>query len=135
MQLKSTVALRITGVFLLAMTSVSHPHHSHGNYEAGYVDIEGVVTEVHLINPHSWIYLQVEGANIQTEVWALEAASRGQLERIGIVDDVLNPGDRIKVRCHPLRDRSRGCLLGFVKTEDGSITDWDGTNLPHPADF
>ena len=35
-------------------------HHSHGNYEDTFMDIEGVVKEVHLVVPHSWIYLEVK---------------------------------------------------------------------------
>ena len=48
---------------------------------------------------------------------------------------IVKPGDKVKARCHPLRDGSRGCLLGFVKARDGSVKDWDGNNLPIPADF
>ena len=109
-------------------------HHSHGNYVSTFADIEGVVKEVHFVNPHSWIYLEVAAAD-RLEIWALEATNPISLKRIGVADDVVAPGDRIKVRCHPLRDGSRGCLLGFVKISDGAITDWDGTNLPIPADF
>ena len=47
----------------------------------------------------------------------------------------VKPGDTVKVRCHPLRDGSRGCLLGFLKTKDGDVKDWDGNRLPIPADF
>ena len=67
--------------------------------------------------------------------WALEATNRIALERMGITRDSIKPGDSIKARCHPLRDGSRGCLLGFVKTRDGSVKDWDGNNLPIPTDF
>ncbi len=100
-----------------------------------FTDLEGVVKEVHLVNPHSWIYLDVRGADGQTRTWALESTNRIQLERMGITRDSVKPGDTIKARCHPLRDGSRGCLLGFVKTKDGSIKDWDGNNLPIPSDF
>jgi len=125
-----------TGFGLLALVAcgIAVAHHSHGNYASTFTDIEGAVREVHLINPHSWIYLDVEAAD-GVEIWALEAASRNFLERIGVDDGDLAPGDPIKVRCHPLRDGSRGCLLGFVKTADGTITDWDGTNLPIPEDL
>lgn len=126
------LSLIVTGTVLFDSPAVSH--HSHGNYAASYTDIEGIVTEVHLVNPHSWIYLQVAGAS-GTELWALEATSRIGLERIGITSDAVSPGDTIEARCHPLRDGSRGCLLGFVKTRDGIVTDWDGTSLPVPADF
>jgi len=131
--------IRLTGslaamcaVFLVVPTQA---HHSHGNYVDTFTDIEGTVKEVHLLNPHSWIYLEVKGANGQPQTWALEATSVGGLQRIGVTRDNVKPGDHIKVRCHPLRDGSRGCLLGFLKTSDGSVKDWDGNNLPIPTDF
>jgi hypothetical protein len=110
-------------------------HHSHGNYSDAFIDLEGAVREMHLINPHSWVYLDVMNPDGRTERWALEATSRNGLDRIGVTRETLRPGDRIKVRCHPLRDGSRACLLGFVKTPDGTVKDWDGSNIPIPADF
>jgi hypothetical protein len=110
-------------------------HHSHGNYSDAFVDIEGVVKEVHFVNPHSWIYIEVKGPNGQPQKWSLEASSVIQLERIGVTREYIKAGDTIKARCHPLRDGSRGCLLGFVKAMDGSVKDWDSNNLPIPTDF
>ena len=122
----------------LACATAQHPlraHHSHGNYVDTFTDIEGVVKEVHLVNPHSWIYIEVKGPNGQVLKWSLEASSRIALERIGVTHEYIKAGDSIKVRCHPLRDGSRGCLLGFVKARDGSIKDWDASNVPLPSDF
>jgi hypothetical protein len=110
-------------------------HHSHGNYVETFTDIEGVVREMHLVNPHSWIYIEVKGPDGRMQRWSLEASSRNALERLGVTQEYLKPGDPIKVRCHPLRDGSRGCLLGFVKTKDGTIKDFDASNVPLPADF
>ena len=118
-----------------AVSTSTLAHHSHGNYVDTFTDIEGVVKEVHLMNPHSWIYLEVKGPNGQPQKWSLEASSLIQLERIGVTREYIKPGDTIKARCHPLRDGSRGCLLGFVKAKDGSVKDWDSNNLPIPADF
>jgi hypothetical protein len=132
---QSSFAPGIVGLWLLMLALAAQSHHSHGNYDAAYIDLEGTVREVHLINPHSWIYLDVQGAAGQTEIWALEATSRIGLERIGVTADDVQPGDTIKVRCHALRDGSRGCLLGFVKTGDGTVLDWDGNNLPIPPDL
>ena len=36
-------------------------HHSHGNYVDTFTDVSGVVKEVHLLLPHSWVYLEVKG--------------------------------------------------------------------------
>ena len=110
-------------------------HHSHGQYEETFSDIEGIVKELHLLVPHSWIYIEVPDAAGMPQVWALEASSRGELERSGVTRDSLKVGDKIKARCHFLRDKTNGCLLGFLKAPDGSIKDWDGGNAPAPKDF
>jgi hypothetical protein len=126
----SFVAAAVVG--FVASTSA---HHSHGNYEETFSDIEGVVTELHLLTPHSWVYIEVKSAGGAPQVWALEATSRAGLEKIGVTRDSLKAGDRVKVRCHPLRDKTSGCLLGFLKAPDGSVKDWDGNNAPVPKDF
>jgi hypothetical protein len=110
-------------------------HHSHGNYAETFMDIEGVVKEVHFIVPHSWVYLEVKDASGTPQLWALEATGRGGLERIGVTKEYIKPGDTVKARCHRLRDNSNGCLLGFLKARDGSVKDWDGGNAQVPTDF
>jgi hypothetical protein len=100
-----------------------------------FTDIEGVVKEVHLVVPHSWVYMEVKDTSGQPQIWALEATGRQGLERIGVTREYVKPGDKIKVRCHVLRDGSRGCLLGFLKGPDGTVKDWDGNNAQVPTDF
>jgi len=110
-------------------------HHSHGQYDETFRDIQGVVKELHLLTPHSWVYIDVKDAGGATQVWALEATTRGQLEKMGVTREYIKQGDVVKARCHPLRDRTNGCLLGFLKAADGSVKDWDGGNAPAPKDF
>jgi len=110
----------------VALVLPASAHHSHGSYKQDFIDVQGTVMEVQLINPHSWVYLEVKGANGEAAIWALEATGRAGLAKLGVVPGYLNPGDTIKVRCHQLRDESEGCLLGFVQAADGSIKDWDG---------
>jgi hypothetical protein len=109
-------------------------HHSHNNYDtAVWTTMEGTVTEVHRLVPHSWIYMDVKDAKGETATWALEGTGPGGLEKVGIKVNDVRPGDRIKVRCHLLRDGSTGCLLGFVTPIHGDVArghgvekDWDG---------
>ena len=110
-------------------------HHSHGNYADTFMDIAGVVKEVHLVVPHSWVYLEIKDEKGEPQIWALEATGRTGLERIGVNAGYIKPGDNVKARCHHLRDGSNGCLLGFLKGPDGSVKDWDGNNAPAPTDF
>ena len=133
MRFKSGVGLAASCAVAFAWPAWAH--HSHGNYVDTFMDVEGVVKEVHLVVPHSWIYLEVKGANGEPEMWALEATGRTGLQRIGVTADYLKTGDPVKARCHHLRDGSNGCLLGFLKTKDGIVKDFDGNNAPAPADF
>jgi hypothetical protein len=121
----------------LAFALPAAAHHSHGNYVDTFTDLSGVVKEVHLVVPHSWVYMEVKNPKTgEPEIWALEATGRNGLERLGVNREYIKPGDNIKVRCHVLRDGSRGCLLGFLKAADGSVKDWDGgQNTPIPTDF
>ena len=66
-------------------------HHSHGNYVDTFMDIEGVVKEVHLVVPHSWIYMEVKDGKGEPEMWALEATGRTGLQRIGVTADYVKP--------------------------------------------
>lgn len=119
--------LRLIAAAVMAVcVSVSaSAHHSHGQYEETFRDISGVVKEVHLVLPHSWVYIEVKDEKGTPHLWALEATGRTQLERAGVGKGFLKEGDVIKARCHGLRDGTNGCLLGFLKTPDGTVRNWD----------
>jgi hypothetical protein len=109
-----------------ALLLTARAHHSHGNYlMTEYTEVEGTVTEVYWVNPHVWMYVDVMNAAGEMESWAMEAAGATTLVRGGIPQDEVAPGDTIHVRCHPLRDGARGCLLGFVTTAGGVEKEWD----------
>jgi len=109
-------------IILAVLLSLSaSAHHSHGQYDLStWTPFEGVVKEVHFLNPHSWIYLEVKGKNGGPAVtWALEAASPREIEGNGVKQDFVKPGDSIKARCHLLINGENGCLLGFVTPMHG----------------
>mgnify|MGYP003959891389 FL=1 len=113
----------ITANFVMAS---AWAHHSHGNYKmTEYSNLTGTVKEVHFVNPHSWIYLEVMDETSQPVIWALESAGAGGLARIGITDEIISEGDVVSVRCHQLRDGANGCLLGWLTTVDGVEREWD----------
>ena len=117
--MKFTV-LGLGAVCAVLLTVPAWTHHSHGNYQmTEYTLLDGTVKEIHWITPHSWIYLEVMGENGESAVWALEGASVTQLRRLGWTEDSVKVGDAISARCHRLRDRSNGCLLGFVTPAGG----------------
>ena len=131
--MRRTFGSAFVGLILLAAPAWAH--HSHGLYQDAFTDVQGVVKEVHFLVPHSFVYIEVKQGNAEPQLWALEGTNRQGLERMGITKDYVKVGDTIKARCHVLKDGSNGCLLGFVKAGDGTTKDWDGGNLPAPADF
>lgn len=124
MSWKAAFALAVVVLTAPSVTPV-WAHHAHGNYTQTYVDLQGKVTEVHIIVPHPWIYMEVVRDG-KPQTWAVEGGGKR--------NQSIKLGDTIKVRCHPLRDGNPVCLLGFVKAADGSVQDWDG-NEPPPKDF
>jgi hypothetical protein len=120
---------RSASVLVAAVAAWALPamaHHSHGNYiMTEYTHLEGKVTELAWINPHTWIYVEVVGADGQPVTWAMEGGGPGALTRRGWTKESVKVGDTIKVRCHQLRDRSNGCLLGFVTPPGGAEMEWD----------
>ena len=109
-------------------------HHSHGNYDTTkWTTMDGTVKELHLLVPHSWVYLDVKDQKGEPTTWALEATGPAGLLKVGVKREDVKPGDQIKVRCHLLRDGSNGCLLGYLTPMHGDLArghgverDWDG---------
>ena len=58
---------------------------------------DATVTRVQLINPHSWIYVDVKQPDGKVENWAIEAGSPNILLRRGITKDTLKVGQRLNV--------------------------------------
>lgn len=111
---------------IAALSMPASAHHSHGNYQmTEYTHLEGTVTEFIFMNPHSWVYMSVAGDDGEATIWSLETGSVRALERAGIANNTLAPGDKVSVRCHQLKDGANGCLLGFLKPPGGVETEWD----------
>ncbi len=110
----------------LLMVTPAWAHHSHGNYDmTTFTNLKGKVSEIHWMNPHSWIYLEVTNDKGQTDMWALEGASITQLSRKGWSKESIKTGDTLTVRCHQLHDRTNGCLLGFVSIAGAAEKEFD----------
>ncbi len=111
---------------VLAWTLPTWGHHSHGNYETDhYIEMQGTVREIHWINPHTWIYMEVANEDGSSTIWTLEGGSINALMRRGWTEDSFAVGDTIDVRCHPLRGGAPSCLFGFLRTADGQEAEYD----------
>src|ERR1043165_2061357 len=77
--------LAIAAIGGVLSVSAVQAHHSHGNYDTTkWTTMEGKVTELHLLVPHSWLYVEVKDEKGESTVWAMEATGYGGLQRVGI---------------------------------------------------
>jgi hypothetical protein len=63
-----------------ALLAVGIPANAHHSFAAVFdadvpVEASGTVTEVEWMNPHAWIYIDVEGEDGETVNWAFELGS------------------------------------------------------------
>ena len=94
---------------------------------------EAIVTRVQLINPHSWIYVDVKGADGKTENWAIEAGSPNILMRRGITKDTLKVGTKIVVDGYQSKDGSKRANGRDLTLPDGTklFLGSSGTGAPY----
>ncbi len=124
--LKLHISRTLCALAFIAVPLTSLAHHSHGNYDLlNYKHLDGTVNKVIWLNPHVWVYLSVDDGQGTTETWALEGGGINAVMSRGWTKESLQIGDPISVRCHALRDGANGCLLGYVKTEDGVEREYD----------
>ena len=104
------VLLAVGFIGALAAPATVWAHHSHNAYEVTkWTEMEGTVTEIHYILPHSWVYLEVKDPKGgDPTIWALEATGPMGIFHNGVTKDDVKVGDKIKARCHLLRDGCRG---------------------------
>lgn len=77
------------------------------------------VVRVRLINPHSWIDVQVTSPDGEVETWAIEAGSPNILMRRGINKDTLKVGTRIIVDGYQAKDGSKRANGRDLTLQDG----------------
>jgi hypothetical protein len=95
-------------------------HHSFGLYDmAKTVEVDGTVAQMEWSNPHCWLFLQSATSPGAQTSYGFEMNSVGEMTRRGWKKTAVKPGDKIKVRYHPLRDGRTGGLLLMVITADG----------------
>ena len=78
----TSAILGLVGAALIIDLSPADAHHSFALFDVKKsVDLEGTVKQFDWTNPHSWIHLNVQGKNNQTEEWLIELPAAALLAR------------------------------------------------------
>jgi len=102
--------LLAVGAIVLASITPVRAHHA---FAAEFDEkkpvkfLDATVTKVELINPHSWIHVDVKQADGTVENWAIEAGSPNILMRRGITKNTLKRGDKIVIDGYQSKDGSK----------------------------
>ena len=112
---------RWTVLLAAACATGAQAHHSFAMFDQDkVVTVSGEVREFQWTNPHCWIQLVVADPDGKTNEWSIELGAPSGLLRQGWTSKSLQPGDRISVRVHPLRDGTLGASFMSATRDDGT---------------
>jgi hypothetical protein len=94
------------------------------------VALEGKVTKVELINPHSWIHIEVADDDGEATVWMIEGGSPNALVRRGITKASIPIGAELIVNGYQARDGSNKAVGRDILFSDGTALFFQGTQVP-----
>jgi hypothetical protein len=78
------------GALTVFSTAAALAHHGWSWTESGFFQLEGIITEIYVGNPHATLEVDVEG-----EIWRVEMAPPSRTIRAGFTEDTAKPGDEV----------------------------------------
>lgn len=108
---------------LAGLATSALAHHSFGAiFDAEReLALSGVLTKVEWVNPHSYYYVEVKGANGAAKTWAFESFPPAMLRRLGLTRDAMtsNIGKKVKVLYNPAHKKDQALGYGRVFEFEG----------------
>jgi hypothetical protein len=105
----------IAVIALVTGATVVHAHHSlSGQFDvAKTFEIDGVVSRVDWVNPHTYIYVDVKQANGNPLTYKLESLPVAMMRKAGLSkQELLGEGKAVHVKAHPARNGT--ATLGYM---------------------
>ena len=119
---------------LVGMPRVSAHHAFSAEFDADRpVALHGTVSKTEWINPHSWIYIDVEGEDGQVVTWAIECGAPNSLMRRGLNKNSVPVGTELVIDGFGAKDGSNTANARDITLPDGStfFVGSSGTGAPY----
>lgn len=114
----------LTACALLAAVMTAAPlsaHHSTAMFDdTKTITVTGVIKEFQYTNPHSWLIIEVTGADGKVTTWGFEAEGPTTLMRSGIRKSSLPVGSKITITGNPMKDGRQAAAWTVGTLEDGT---------------
>jgi hypothetical protein len=94
------------------------------------IEITGTVTDLAFVNPHSWLYLDVTGADGTRVPMRCEMRSATTLRRSGWTPEMFPVGGQVTIKGSPDRNEATACYVSTAVLADGSSIDRYGQRTP-----
>jgi hypothetical protein len=121
------LAKTMATVALSLSAAVGFAHHSAAPFNFGEpVVIEGIVKEIRVVNPHTFIVLEITDDERGTRDVAYEGMSASIFYRAGYTTDSVAIGDTIQITIAPRFDGEDGGFISSFTTEDGQEIGFQG---------
>ncbi|MCZ0952710.1 MAG: DUF6152 family protein [Rhodospirillaceae bacterium] len=113
-------ALALASMTAAAVTAYAH-HGSAPHFDPeDPVTVEGTVSELRFVNPHSFLHFDVIGADGETVEWRCEMGGATNLGRLGWTSETLTAGQPVTVTGPRARREANSCAVRSIVLADGT---------------
>ncbi|MFZ3088819.1 MAG: DUF6152 family protein [Methylotenera sp.] len=122
---KNNLKKPLTGFLVLAgLVAASVPAIAHHAFSAEFdaakpIEVKGVVTKFELVNPHSWLYVDVKAADGTVTNWGFEFGAPYNLKEKGITKSTLTAGTEITVKGYQAKNGKNFAYATVTTLADG----------------
>jgi hypothetical protein len=114
----------VGGVIGVGLLLAAVPVSAHHSFAAAYdetkpINLQGKITKVELVNPHSWLWIDVTGADGKVTTWGIEGGPPTNLFRNGVTKASLPLGTEIKLFGYQAKSGEPKGVGVFVEYLDG----------------